>query len=205
MPPSIRRVGSVCSPSVWPRPISSLVCRNDVDRSRKVLDASVALFDRQLVEPRILRHRRKSRTPTSNLKNPGWPTRMCSSAPYPAHPTGPRYCNYPRKSWPRPSGDGATREVVRDHHRRLVNIAGRQRMLSQRLAKFLSGFRLGVGGSNATAEIDKAKKDFVAAHQELSSSAANTAPIKDGLALRTNNGYFSTLRSARSQTRRRPR
>lgn len=156
----------------------------DVDRSRKVLDASVALFDRQLVEL-------KNFAPSPEIKD----TYLKLEKSWLA------YKDVLLGAVPSPSNGAKvlqlSEEVLALAHQgtvqleklsgtttgRLVNIAGRQRMLSQRLAKFYQASAWGVGGSNATAEIDKAKKDFVAAHQELSSSAANTAPIKDGLAL----------------------
>ena len=64
-----------------------------------------------------------------------------------------------------------------------INKAGRQRMLSQRMAKFYQGIAWGVGDANSSAELEKARKDFTAAHQELAAAPANTPAIKDGLAL----------------------
>lgn len=156
----------------------------DQERSRKVLDASLALFDRQLVEL-------KNFAPTAELKD-----------------------TYARleKSWlaykdvligATPTLDGGRKvlslseEVLALAHKgtqqfealagtttgRLVNIAGRQRMLSQRMAKFYQASAWGVSDTAAQAELDKARKEFAAAHQELSSSPANTPQVKDALEL----------------------
>ncbi len=154
----------------------------DSERSAKILDVSIALFDRQLVEL-------KNFAPTPEIKN--------------------TYLNLER-SWlaykdvlvgAKPSAEGARRvmeineEVLSLAHRgtvqlekhsgttqgRLVNIAGRQRMLSQRMAKFYQAIRWGVAPVNAQAELDKARREFVAGLEELSSAKINTPAILEVL------------------------
>lgn len=156
----------------------------DVERSRKILDGSISLFDRQLVEL-------KNFAPTPEIKN--------------------TYLNLER-AWlsykdvlvgARPSAEGARKvmeineEVLSLAHQgtvqlekhsgttqgRLVNIAGRQRMLSQRLAKFYQALNWGVAPANGKAEMDKARQEFVAGLQELAKAEANTQAIKDELGL----------------------
>lgn len=56
----------------------------DADRSKKILDGSISLFDRQLVELKNFAPTPKSRTPTSTWSAPGLPTRTSWSAPSPA-------------------------------------------------------------------------------------------------------------------------
>jgi hypothetical protein len=64
---------------------------------------------------------------------------------------------------------------------RLVNIAGRQRMLSQRLAKFYMLKKWGFNSTEITSGIEQAKKEFVSAMQELSAAPQNTPEIQHEL------------------------
>jgi hypothetical protein len=66
---------------------------------------------------------------------------------------------------------------------KLVNAAGRQRMLSQRMAKFYLATTLPVDAAVAMAEIAKARTEFASAMQLLRSAPEATSRIKDELTL----------------------
>ena len=64
-----------------------------------------------------------------------------------------------------------------------INKAGRQRMLSQRIAKFQQALEWQVGDANARTEIDKARSEFIKAQTELKRAVQNTPEIRDELEL----------------------
>jgi hypothetical protein len=66
---------------------------------------------------------------------------------------------------------------------KLVNVAGRQRMLSQRMAKFYLAATLPVEADTAAAEIAKARTEFMGAQALLRNAPEATARIQDELQL----------------------
>ncbi len=75
---------------------------------------------------------------------------------------------------------------------RLDNIAGRQRMLSQRVAKFYLAMAWKVPIPNAQAELDKARAEFVSALDVLANAPEATAAIKQEIELARNQWVFYT-------------
>lgn len=66
---------------------------------------------------------------------------------------------------------------------KLVNMAGRQRMLSQRMAAFYLSASWGVKTATSTVEMTKAKDEFLNAHDVLKNAAETTPAIKAELQL----------------------
>ena len=64
-----------------------------------------------------------------------------------------------------------------------INKAGRQRMLSQRMAKFYQAAAWKVVGTQLSPEVNKARSEFSAVVQELSVSPNNTQALRDELDL----------------------
>ena len=152
----------------------------DVDRSKKVLDASIAVFDRQLVEL-------KNYAPTPDIKETylklerSWLAyKDVLVGAVPSLENGSKVLAISEEVLA--LAHQATVELEKksgSNAGRLVNISGRQRMLSQRMAKYYQAASWGIG----TANLAKARKDFSDALQELAGAPANTAQINDGLGL----------------------
>lgn len=156
----------------------------DTERSKKILDASISLFDRQLVEL-------KNFSPTPEIKNTylnlerawlAYKDALVGAAPSQAGAKKVMEINEEVLSLAH-QGTVQLEKHSGTGEGRLINIAGRQRMLSQRMAKFYQAIQWGVAPASGPAELEKARKEFVAALQELTSAPENTAAIKDELAL----------------------
>ncbi|MGZ5819812.1 MAG: addiction module antidote protein, partial [Burkholderiaceae bacterium] len=64
---------------------------------------------------------------------------------------------------------------------KIVNLAGRQRMLSQRMAKFYQAINWGVAQPNTLAKLEAARKEFVESLAVLIGFSKNTPDIKSEL------------------------
>ena len=73
---------------------------------------------------------------------------------------------------------------------RLINLSGRQRMLSQRMAKAYLFHQMGINPGPAREMLDTAMKEFAKAHDELKTAPQNTAQIKSDLGLVEQQWFF---------------
>lgn len=163
----------------------------DVERSRKVLDASVSLFDRQLVEL-------KNYAPQPDIKETyvklekswlAYKDLLVGNAP--SADNGRKVLALSEEVLGlAQQGTVQLEKAAGSESGRLVNISGRQRMLSQRMAKFYQAIAWGVNDDKSAAGLDKARKEFSDALQELNSAPANTPKIKEGLELVKQQWFF---------------
>jgi hypothetical protein len=156
----------------------------DTAQAQLVLDRSMSLFDRQLVEL-------KSYASTDALKQTyqqldqvwgDFKTTLVGQAPN--RNQASRLLELDSAVLKLANqGTGQFEALATKPVGRLVNIAGRQRMLSQRMAKFYYSASLSVDADQSRSELQKARTEFLAAMQTLKNAPEATARIKEDIVL----------------------
>ncbi len=152
--------------------------------AQQVLDRSIALFDRQLVELRSFAPSATIRE-TYDALGGTWgefkkeltlsaPSKEASAKVVKLDAAVLALAHQGTAQYEAASGQAVGR---------LVNIAGRQRMLSQRMAKFYLANAMRIDPAGSAAEIAKARSEFIAALEILRSAPEATTQIKEQLVL----------------------
>lgn len=169
----------------------ALVHKTESGSARGVLDRSMALFDRQLVEL-------KAYAPSADIRD----TYVKLEAAWSDYKTA-LIGTAPSKSGAAAVLQADARVLALAHQGtlqyeaasgrpegKLVNVAGRQRMLSQRMAKLYFAATLPIDAPTATAEIDKARAEFLSAMDLLRNAPEATARIRSELQLADGQWFF---------------
>ena len=162
----------------------ALVQQVEPGTAQQVLDRSVALFDRQLVELKAFAPSASIRDTYGKLDVSWNEFKGTLVGTAPSRELVPKVmqmdanllmlANQGTQQYEQTSGKSVGK---------LVNIAGRQRMLSQRMAKFYLANALQVDPKGSMAEIAKARSEFLAALETLRNAPEATSKIKEELAL----------------------
>jgi Type IV pili methyl-accepting chemotaxis transducer N-term len=156
----------------------------NAESAEKLLSTSMALFDRQLVEL-------KAFSPTPEIKATygslealwsEYKTALVGSAPSKA---GADIVLQVAGKVLQTANQGTVQLEAHSGKAvgKLVNVSGRQRMLSQRMAAFYLSASWGVQVAQSTAEMNKAKDEFAKAHDLLKNAPEATPAIKAELQL----------------------
>jgi len=168
------------------------------ERSKKVLDSSLAQFDRQLLEL-------KAYAPTPEILETYQKLERSWLAYKDALLASPVIKENGRKVLDisdevlglAQQGTVQLEKISSSNAGHLVNISGRQRMLSQRMAKLYQANALNLGSEKSASDLERARKEFATAQQELANAPGNTPKIKESLDLIGQQWFF--FESALSQ------
>lgn len=159
--------------------------------AQQVLDRSIALFDRQLAEL-------KAYAPTPEIRDTylkleevwsGYKGTLVGTAPNRSNAQAVLETDAKVLALAH-QGTVQYEAALNRPVGKLVNVAGRQRMLSQRMAKFYLAAMLPVDASVASAEIAKSRTEFLSAMDLLRNAPQVTERIRSELQLADGQWFF---------------
>ena len=160
-------------------------------RGQEILGASMALFDRQLVELKAFAPNPEIKATYSQLETVWGDYKTALVGQAPARESAPTLIDLDSKVLALANkGTLQLEQVSGKPVGKLVNIAGRQRMLSQRVAKFYLAQTWKASVPNAQAELDKARAEFVAALDVLANAPEATVQVRQEIDLARNQWVF---------------
>ena len=156
----------------------------EVPRAQQVLDSSMALFDRQLVELKAFATAEEIRATYTKLEAAwsSYKTALVGKVPARANAASVLQHSAAVLALAH-QGTQQYEAALGKPLGKLVNVAGRQRMLSQRMAMYYLAARLPVDAGQAVAEIKRASTEFVSAMVFLRQAQQSTPRIQDALQL----------------------
>ena len=156
----------------------------EVESARRVLDQSMALFDRELAELKAFAPAGETRDTYAQLESAwsGYKALLVGTAP--AQSQGKPLLDQAGKVLALAhKGTGLYEQQSGKPGARLVNVAGRQRMLSQRMAQFYLANAWNVDSAISQREMVKARDEFIPALELLRNAPEATPDIKQTLVL----------------------
>jgi hypothetical protein len=166
----------------------------------QVLEKSMSVFERQLHELKAFAPNADIKTTYTQLESSwhDYKTQLSGSAPQKSS-AGALLQQDSKVLALAHQGTQQFESLLGKPQGKLINLAGRQRMLSQRMAKFYLAAKLPVESTMAALEIDKARTEFMAAMTTLRQAPEATARIKDELLLADGQWVFFDMALQRLQ------
>lgn len=156
----------------------------DAERSQRLLDASLALFDRQLAEL-------KNYAPTAPIKETvqalekswtDYKALLAGAAPNPGNARKVMTLSEEVLGLAQ-QATAQLEKLAGTPSSRLVNIAGRERMLSQRMSKLYQARAWNVAPEASATDLEQLRREFLAGLAELEAASANNPAIREALTL----------------------
>ena len=170
-------------------------------RADRVLGDSMALFERQLAELRAFAPTEAIRTTYDQLDTLWGTLKGALVGPAPSPAAAPGLLAMDGKVLA--LAHQGTQQLEQHGGKptgHLVNLAGRQRMLSQRMAKFQLAMAWRVPVADAAQQIEAARAEFVAALDKLAAAPETTAAIQEQIVLARQQWIFFNTTLGRSQS-----
>jgi len=169
----------------------AMVHKTESGAAQQILDRSMALFDRQLAELKSYAPNAELRKTYADLEGAWSEYKGALVGKHPSRDgVGGLLDTDARVLALAHQGTVQYEAVTSKPVGKLVNVAGRQRMLSQRMAKYFYAAALKVEPAQAQAEITKARTEFLSAMELLRNAPEATNSIKDQLTLADNQWLF---------------